>query len=87
MTYPPSSPGSHSNGDQRNRTGVNIIGLLFGLLFLVVAIAGFTGEPWWLFTVGAKWCFAGLAAVFGIVLLLTALPGRRGGQQQTGRRQ
>ena len=37
---------------------------------------GFTGDPWWLLNEATKWVIAGVVAVVGIGLLVTALPGR-----------
>ncbi len=58
------------------RRGVYWIGLLFSLVFLSVATAGFRGDAWWLFSDAAKWAVAGVVAAIGVGLLLTALPGR-----------
>lgn len=59
------------------RTGrVSIIGLFFSLVFFAVASVGFTGDPWWLLNEATKWVVAGVVAVIGISLLVTALPGR-----------
>ena len=55
---------------------VSVIGLMFSLVFLAVASVGFTGDPWWLLNEATKWVVAGVVAVVGISLLLTALPGR-----------
>jgi hypothetical protein len=60
---------------QRRR--VNVIGVLFALIFLAIASVGFTGDPWWLFTQATKWIVAGVIAVIGVSLLATALPGRQ----------
>jgi len=64
-------------GTTRQRRGVSIIGLLFSLAFFAVASVGFTGDPWWLLHEATKWVAAGIVAVVGIALLLTALPGRQ----------
>jgi hypothetical protein len=61
---------------QARRRGVNWIGLLFSLIFLSVASAGFTGDPWLLQNESTKWVVAGLVAAVGIGRLDTALPGR-----------
>lgn len=66
-----STPGTRT---QRNR--VSVIGLLFSLIFLAIASVGFTGDPWWLFTEATKWVIAGIVALVGVTLLVTALPGR-----------
>ncbi|WP_420121821.1 hypothetical protein [Nakamurella sp.] len=58
------------------RRGVNWIGLIFSLIFLSVASAGFSGDPWWLLNTATKWVLAGVVAAIGIGLLVTALPGR-----------
>lgn len=65
-----------TDGSRTRRRGVNWIGLLFSLIFLSIASAGFTGDPWWLFNEATKWVIAGLVAIVGIGLLLTALPNR-----------
>lgn len=61
---------------RQDRTRVSVIGLVFSLAFLAVASVGFTGDPWWLFTEATKWVIAGLVALVGVSLLVTALPGR-----------
>jgi len=60
-----------------DRRHVSVIGLLFSLIFLAVASVGFTGDPWWLFTEATKWVIAGVVALVGVSLLITALPGKR----------
>ena len=60
---------------QRRR--VSIIGLVFSLAFFAVASVGFSGDPWWLLGEATKWVIAGVVAVVGISLLLSALPGRQ----------
>lgn len=60
----------------RRRRGVNWIGLIFSLIFLSVASAGFAGDPWLLLNEATKWVVAGVVAAIGIGLLMTALPGR-----------
>ena len=61
----------------RPRRRVSVIGLLFSLMFLAVASVGFTGDPWWLFTEATKWVIAGVVAIVGVTLLVSALPGRQ----------
>lgn len=63
------------------RRGVNWVGLIFSLIFLSVASAGFSGDPWLLLNTATKWVVAGIVAAIGIALLITALPGR--GRQRT----
>ncbi len=66
------SDGSTRKGQQR----VSVIGLFFSLVFFAVASVGFTGDPWWLLNEATKWVIAGVVALVGIGLLVTALPGR-----------
>ena len=70
-------------GEQRGRPdeptgrrGVNGGGVVLALVFSVLAVVGLTGSSWWLATPG-PWLVAGLAALAGIVLLVTAGGGRR----------
>lgn len=63
---------STTNGKGR----VSVIGLFFSLVFFAVASVGFTGDPWWLLNEVTKWVIAGVVAVVGVSLLVTALPGR-----------
>ncbi|GGM02763.1 hypothetical protein [Nakamurella endophytica] len=56
---------------------VNVLGVVLGLVFLTVASAGLTGDMWWIFSAATKWIVAGVVAVAGLLLLLSALPGRR----------
>ncbi len=67
-------PTGGSSRTQKRR--VSIIGLMFSLVFFAVASVGFTGDPWWLLNEATKWVVAGVVAVVGIGLLVTALPGR-----------
>jgi len=64
-------------GTPRQGRGISIIGLLFALAFFSVASVGFTGDPWWLLNEATKWVVAGIVAVVGVGLLLTALPSRQ----------
>src|SRR4051794_26139815 len=64
-------------GATRQRRAVSFIGLLFALIFFAVASVGFTGNPWWLLNEATKWVAAGIVAVVGVGLLLTALPSRQ----------
>ena len=57
------------------RRGVSVIGLLFSVVFLAVSSIGLTGDPWWLLNGATKWVIAGVVALVGIGLLVTALPG------------
>ncbi|MET0863269.1 MAG: hypothetical protein ABWZ98_02935 [Nakamurella sp.] len=66
-----------TTGTSRQRRRISIIGLLFSLAFFAVASVGVTGDPWWLLNEATKWVAAGVVAVVGIGLLLTALPSRQ----------
>jgi hypothetical protein len=68
---------SGSRADGRERRPVSVIGMLFALAFFAVASVGFTGDPWWLLNEATKWVVAGVIAVVGVGLLLTALPKRQ----------
>lgn len=59
------------------RRDVKPVGLVLALVFLAVASIGFTGDPWWLFTTAAIWTAAAAVALIGVLLLVSALPGRR----------
>ena len=61
------------------RKRVNVIGVVMSLVFLTVASVGLTGNPWWLIDTAAKWIIAGVIAVIGLTLLVTALPRNRRG--------
>ena len=67
-----STPGTPRTAPHR----VSVIGLFFSLVFLAVASVGFTGDPWWLLNEATKWVVAGVVALVGVGLLVTALPGR-----------
>ncbi len=77
-----STAGARSAGStpvpQRRR--VSIIGLVFSLAFFAVASVGFSGDPWWLLNEATKWVIAGVVALVGLSLLVTALPGRQRNQ-------
>ena len=66
-----------TTGSTRQRRRISIVGLLFSLAFFAVASVGFTGDPWWLLNEATKWVAAGIVAVVGVGLLLTALPSRQ----------
>jgi hypothetical protein len=59
------------------RHRVNVVGVVLAVVFLVIASVGLTGNPWWLLAADAKWIIAGVIALIGLGLLVTALPGRR----------
>jgi hypothetical protein len=61
----------------QNRNRVSVFGIVAALVFLMVAGVGFTGNLWWIFSEATKWTVAGLVAVAGIGLLVSALPRNR----------
>ncbi len=67
-------------GATGSRPRVNVFGVVLALIFLAVASAGFTSDPWWLFGMAAKWLVAGAVALIGLTFLLSALPRRRSGR-------
>lgn len=70
------SPAGKGGSTAARSRRVNIIGLVFSLAFFAVASVGFTGDPWWLLNEATKWVIAGVVALVGISLLVSALPGR-----------
>lgn len=59
------------------RRPVNVLGVIMSVVFLLVASAAFRGDIFWILTSATKWIVAGAAALFGVLMLLSALPGRR----------
>lgn len=59
------------------RGRVSVIGVVLALVFLAVASAGFTGDPFWLLAAGTKWAVAGALALVGLGLVVSTLPGVR----------
>lgn len=57
----------------------NGAGLFWSLIFMMVAVVGFTGSFGWIFSSATKWVAAAVVAVIGLGLLITALPRRSGG--------
>jgi len=51
------------------------------LVFFAVASLGFTGDPFWLLNSGTKWMVAGVVALIGVGMLVSALPQRGDGRQ------
>lgn len=47
------------------------------LVFLTIASAGLSSDPWWLLNSAAKWIAVGIIALIGLGLVATALPGRK----------
>lgn len=62
------------------RRGPDVVGLLMGLIFLVVAAVGFSGNPRWLLSGNIAWIAAGAVALVGVALLASTLP-RRGAKR------
>ncbi|NNG35920.1 hypothetical protein [Nakamurella aerolata] len=58
--------------------GPSIAGLVWGLIFLAVAVVGLSGSVGWLTSGVLRWLVAGGVAAVGLILLLTALPRRPG---------
>lgn len=54
------------------------MGLLWAVVFGIVAAVGFTGNLSWIGDSATTWIIAGTVALVGLALLLTALPGRSG---------
>jgi len=48
--------------------------LVLSLVFLAVASAGFSGDPFWLLNDGTKWMVAGVVALIGMGMLVSSLP-------------
>lgn len=67
-----------SSRSGRTGNGPSIMGVLWALVFGVVAVVGFTGNFRWLTDSSTKWIIAGVVAVVGLALVATALPGRSG---------
>lgn len=65
--------------DQHTTHGPHIAGLLWGLIFLAVAVVGLSGSVGWLSSGVLRWLIAGGVAAVGVILLLTALPRRSSG--------
>lgn len=59
---------------QRRRRRFDLVGLIFGFLFLTVAIGALAGDPMWAVSRGGVWVVTGLIAVLGLGLLVSTLP-------------
>lgn len=59
----------------RGRT--DTVGLVFGVLFLAAAGMGVAGTAWWLAPGLGPWTAAGVVALVGLAMILSAVPGRR----------
>lgn len=59
------------------RGRVSLTGIVISLVFLCIASAGFTGDPFWLINAGTKWAVAGVLALIGLGLVASTLPGLR----------
>ena len=87
MVHEATHPHSGQRSDQpagqfrsgRERRRVNVFGVIVALVFLAIASAGFSGDPWWLFGMAAKWVIAGAIALVGLAFLFSALPRRKTG--------
>jgi hypothetical protein len=52
--------------------------MLWALVFGLVAAVGFSGNFIWITDGATRWIIAGVVALVGLALVLTALPGRSG---------
>lgn len=68
---------SRSGGGAGPSRGPDAVSLVFGLLFLAVAGLGAIGTAWWLVPGLGPWTAAGVVAVIGLVMIISAIPGRR----------
>lgn len=59
------------------RPRVRIAGVVLSLVFLTVAVIGFTGNPFWLLSEGTPWILAGILATIGFALVAGSVPRRR----------
>lgn len=51
--------------------------MLLALVFLAVAAIGLTGGAWWTWTAPGPWIIVALAALVGVLLVVTAGGSRR----------
>lgn len=69
--------GSPDVEQSRRRRGPDPVALVFGLLTLAMAVSGFVGQVPDLSGFDARWLLAAGAVVFGVMLLVGSLRGRR----------
>jgi membrane protein YdbS with pleckstrin-like domain len=62
-----------ATGRGADRHGADVVGLVLGMIFLVIAAVGFTGNLWWL-SANIAWIAAGAVALIGVALLVSTLP-------------
>lgn len=60
---------------QQHRT--DLISIVFAVILLVIAGIGVGGQTWWLIPNLMPWVIAGVAAMVGLGLIISSLPGRR----------
>ena len=60
---------------QSRRT--DLISLVIAAILLVIAGIGIGGQTWWLIPNLLPWIIAGVAALVGLGLIVSSLPGRR----------
>jgi hypothetical protein len=60
---------------QSRRT--DLISLVIAVILLVIAGIGIGGQTWWLIPNLLPWIIAGVAALVGLGLIVSSLPGRR----------
>jgi hypothetical protein len=68
------SPGQ-GGASQSRRT--DLISLVIAVILLVIAGIGIGGQTWWLIPNLLPWIIAGVAALVGLGLIVSSLPGRR----------
>ncbi len=65
---------------RQRRTGrTDAIGLVVAAILLVIAAIGIGKQTWWLIPSLLPWAVAGVAALVGLGLIASSLPGRRRG--------
>jgi hypothetical protein len=65
----------HGGASQSRRT--DLISLVIAAILLVIAGIGIGGQTWWLIPNLLPWIIAGVAALVGLGLIVSSLPGRR----------
>jgi hypothetical protein len=63
---------------RQRRTGrTDVISLVVAAILLVIAAIGIGKQTWWLIPNLLPWAAAGVAALIGLGLIVSSLPGRR----------
>lgn len=63
--------------DIRRPRRTDTIGLVLAVILLAIAAIGIGGDTWWLIPNLLPWAAAGVAALVGLGLVASSLPGRR----------